>query len=361
MTDPETPKPPRWPHLPAYAGIAAIAGTLALAFAWTSGALSPSRLTAPRLVDTIENGKPHPGFRRAHARGVCVTGYFEPRAEGAALSMARVFTQARTPVLGRLSIGGGDPNGPEAMARVRSVGLLLETDDGQQWRMAMNSFPFFAVPTPEAFAEQILASRPDPATGKPDPAKLQAFVARYPSAQAFMAWAQSAPWSDSWASTSFNGVHAFRFTDGAGASRYVRWSLQPEAPFAPMAPEQRQAAEADYLAREFETRLAAGPVRWTLELTLAEDGDPITDPSQPWPDDRQRVAAGTLVLERAGPQATGACRDVNYDPTILPAGIAVSDDPVLAARSAAYSASFNRRQREIAAGAAPQATGEAPR
>ena len=73
------------------------------------------------------------------------------------------------------------------------------------------------------------------------------------------------------------------------------------------------------------------------------------------------MAAGTLVIESAGPQATGACRDVNYDPTILPAGIAVSDDPVLAARSAAYSASFNRRQREIAAGAAPQATGEAPR
>ena len=31
-------------------------------------------MTAPRLVDTIENGKPFAGFRRAHARGVCVAG-----------------------------------------------------------------------------------------------------------------------------------------------------------------------------------------------------------------------------------------------------------------------------------------------
>ena len=34
---------------------------------------------------------------------------------------------------------------------------------------------------------------------------------------------------------------------------------------------------------------------------------------------------------------TGACRDVNFDPLVLPAGIAASDDPLLSARSAAYS------------------------
>ena len=34
-------------------------------------------------------------------------------------------------------------------------------------------------------------------------------------------------------------------------------------------------------------------------MTLAEDGDPIENPSQPWPEDRTRVTAGTFVLERA--------------------------------------------------------------
>jgi len=37
---------------------------------------------------------------------------------------------------------------------------------------------------------------------------------------------------------------------------------------------------------------------------------------------------------------------VNYDPTVLPQGIAVSDDPLLAARSAAYAASYERRTGE---------------
>ena len=42
----------------------------------------------------------------------------------------------------------------------------------------------------------------------------------------------------------------------------------------------------------------------------------------------------------------GACRDINFDPLILPAGIAASDDPLLSARSATYARSFTRRESE---------------
>ncbi|WP_374605435.1 catalase family peroxidase [Arenimonas sp.] len=356
MNEPHPPVPPRRSSRMAYAGIAAVVASLAAAFAWTAGWLTPSRVTAPRLVDSIENGKPFAGFRRAHARGVCVAGYFEPTAEAAALSKARVFTQPVTPALGRLSIGGGDPYGLEGAARVRSLALQFDTDDGQRWRLAMNSFPFFAVSTPQAFAEQILASRPDPATGKPDPRKQQAFLERHPEAANFMAWAGSAPWSNSFANTRYNGVHAFLFTNADGGENYVRWSFVPEAAFEPLDPEQRQTGAPSLLTDELQVRLARGPLRWTLELTIADAGDPIEDPSQPWPDDRRRVTAGTFVLESASDQATGACRDINFDPTMLPEGIAPSGDPVLAARAAAYAVSFNRRQREFAAGDEPAAT-----
>jgi catalase len=47
------------------------------------------------------------------------------------------------------------------------------------------------------------------------------------------------------------------------------------------------------------------------------------------------------------------CRDVNFDPTVLPDGIAPSDDPLLAARSAAYAVSYQRRTREEALHHAP--------
>jgi len=364
MSRPDPTPPPRprpWLPLAGIAAIAAIAAALAAAFAWSAGWLGgPQRLTAQRMTDAIEaGGPPHPGFRRAHSKGMCVSGHFEGNGQASALSSARVFTQASVPVLGRMSIGGGDPHGADATARVRSMALLLRSDDGQQWRTAMNSFPFFVVATPEGFMAQTLAAQPDPATGKPDPAKMAAFLQRYPEAKKFQQWAKTAPWSDSWANTQYNGVNSFRFIAADGSSRFVRWSMRPQTPFKELSAAQRAQADADFLGEDLQARLAQGPLRWDLVLTVAAPGDPVDDPSQPWPQDRQQVVAGTLVLDHAEPQATGPCRDLNYDPLILPRGIAGSDDPILAARSAVYSQSFNRREREIGRGQAPDATGQA--
>jgi catalase len=60
------------------------------------------------------------------------------------------------------------------------------------------------------------------------------------------------------------------------------------------------------------------------------------------------VDVGTLIVQKAEAEADGPCRDFNYDPTILPTGIAVSDDPLLPARSAAYAKSFDLRTAEAA-------------
>jgi hypothetical protein len=55
---------------------------------------------------------------------------------------------------------------------------------------------------------------------------------------------------------------------------------------------------------------------------------------------------GTLTIDHIESEAPGNCRDVNFDPLVLPFGIAPSDDPLLSARSAAYSQSFTRRAGE---------------
>ena len=70
------------------------------------------------------------------------------------------------------------------------------------------------------------------------------------------------------------------------------------------------------------------------------------------------MVAGTLEVSRISEQSQGECRDVNYDPTIVPAGIEVSKDPILSARSAAYSHSFNLRERDIGYGRATDAVGK---
>jgi catalase len=74
--------------------------------------------------------------------------------------------------------------------------------------------------------------------------------------------------------------------------------------------------------------------------------DPTNDATIPWPPDRQQVDAGTLTIDHIESDDTTPARDINFDPTVLPYGIATSDDPILSVRSAAYSVSFTRREGE---------------
>jgi catalase len=334
------------------AAIAAAVGCAAAAFAWTAGWLTPKRVDAPHIIDTFEhNYGIHAGYRRNHAKGLCVEGWFESNGSGASVSRAAVFApQQRTPVIGRLAIPGSNPEAPDASVPVRSFALLFQLSDGEQWRTGMNSVPLFTVRTPDEFYQQLVASKPDPATGKPDPAKVAAFNRAHPDTQPFRQWLAAHPPSSSFANTSFYSVNAFIATDAAGHTHAVRWEVVPEMPYEPATADQK--AQPDFLSRDLDARLAAGPLRWHLVLTVAEPGDPTDDATRQWPGARQRIDAGTLVVTQAAPQRIGMCRDVNYDPTVLPAGLAPSDDPLLAARSAAYSVSFNRRTREEATGAA---------
>jgi catalase len=325
------------------AAVALIAG----GFAYAAGWLTPSRVTTNKIIDAFErNGGLHAGYRRNHAKGLCIEGYFDSNGRAAVLSKAAVFAPGRTPVIGRFAIPGTNPEAPDNSVPIRSMALLFKQHDGEQWRTGMNSVPFFPVSTPQQFYAQLVAARPDPATGKPDPAKLKAFLSANPSAQAFATWTQSHPPSSSFANGAYYSVNAFYLVDAAGKRTAVRWAMLPELPYSPVTDAEK--GESAYLAADLMNRLQTGSLRWHLVLTVAAPGDPIDDATKQWPANREQVDAGTLVIERASSQEDGACRDVNFDPTILPAGIEPSNDPLLAARSAAYALSFKRRTREEA-------------
>lgn len=129
--------------------IAAILGGSIAAFAYTGGWFSPLRLTPEKMVEALTppGGVP-PGHRRNHAKGICFTGVFEANGAGVPLSNARVFAQGRYPALGRFNLGTPDPNAVDAAVRVRGMGLLISSDDGNEWRMAMINPPVFPVSTP---------------------------------------------------------------------------------------------------------------------------------------------------------------------------------------------------------------------
>jgi catalase len=53
-----------------------------------------------------------------------------------------------------------------------------------------------------------------------------------------------------------------------------------------------------------------------------------------------------LTLDHIESEETSLARDINFDPLVLPSGMAPSEDPLLSARSAVYSQSFTRRAGE---------------
>ncbi|OJB45213.1 catalase [Burkholderia ubonensis] len=329
---------------------AAIGGAVvgvAAAFGYVGGWLAPARLTPQKLVDALQaNGGLHPEYRRNHAKGVCVTGYFDGNGAASAYSTAPFFKAVRTPVVGRFALPGGNPYAPDSSVPIRSMALRLTAPDGEQWRTGMNSMPVFPVATPEAFYAQTVASRPDPKTGKPDPAKLKAFFDAHPETAAFRAWVKGAKPSASYVTETYYALNAFYLVDAAGEKRAVRWRVVPEQTAG--AGEVAKAGDPDVLQADLTRRIGDGAQRWRLLLTLAEPGDPVDDATKAWPAQRTTIDAGTLVLDRVAKQDSGPCRDVNYDPTVLPEGIQASGDPLLAARSAAYADSYLRRTSEEA-------------
>jgi len=322
--------------------IVVVVGLAAAAFAGTAGWLTPDRLTPARVVDSLAPaGGPALGFRRNHAKGICFTGSFESSGAASALSRAELFAPGSYPVTGRFNLAGPDPRMADSTGRIRGLGLRVQTPGRQEWRTAMITPPFFPAATVRDFYDlQVAAGRKD------DPDAMKAYAAAHPALRAFGAWAGSAPFTESYAEDRFNSLDSFIFTNAQGRSQAVRWSFVPVAAPIAVAPDELKKRDPDFLRQEIVARVAAAPQKWTLVVTVANPGDPTADPSQAWPDDRRHVEAGTLVVTRIEPEADGPCRDLNFDPTVLPAGMSTSDDPFPAARSAAYSVSYDRRTAE---------------
>jgi catalase len=318
--------------------LAALAGT----FAYLAGWLTPNALTPARFTDGFEQVfGVHAGFRRNHAKGVSVSGFFESNGNGARLSKAAVFQPGRVPVLGRFSLGGGKPYAPDTVSAARGMGLEFSLPSGELWRTAMIDAPVFPVRTPEAFYENLFVSKPDPSTGKPDPARMQAFLARHPESVAAMKFIKSQPSSSGFGDSTFHSLNAFRFINASDESTPVRWILTPAQPW-----KTTPSQDKNYLFDALIAQMHQRPLQWYLVVIIGQPGDPTNDATIPWPAGREQINVGTLTLDHIESDDTSAARDINFDPLVLPSGIAISDDPLLSARSAVYSQSFTRREGE---------------
>ncbi len=299
-----------------------------------------------QLVETMRAlAGAHPGFRPVHAKGIVCSGTFRGGSDALRVSRAPHLQGQAVPTVIRFSNSNGNPDVHDGFASVRALAVKFQLDDGKHTDILANSIEGFPARTPEDFLEFLRAQLPDPVTGKPVPDAVPKFLGSHPAARAFLERLKQKSVPASYGQSSYHSEHAFRFTAADGSSRFGRYHWMPEAGEAYLSPDDATKRSANFLREELETRLQRGPVVFRLLLQMAEENDPTDDVTALWPADRPKVELGRLEVTGISPTSAADERRLVFDPTNLIDGIELSADPILLARSAAYSISYEQRSK----------------
>jgi catalase len=252
-------------------------------------------------------------------------------------------THASTPATVRFSNSTGIPllpdNDPNANPRGLAVRFhLAEHVHTDIVSHSTDGFPTHTGAEFLAFLRALASSDPTNLSGSP----LEAFLGSHPAALAFVQTPKPAPVS--FATETYFGVTAMRFTNAEGVSRFGRYRIIPEAGNAHLDDGATKAKRANYLFDEIAERVGKGPVRFKLLVQVAKREDVVDDATVHWPEDRESVELGRFEL--AAPVADDAReqKKIIFDPIPRVDGIEASADPLLELRAAIYLISGRRRR-----------------
>lgn len=298
------------------------------------------------IVDAMEKvSGTHAGKRRSGAKGICAAGEFVSTGNGARLTTAAPLQPgARVPVTARFSNGGGNPRAPDNTPSVRGMSLAFTLPGNDSFEMVMINAPAFGASTLDSFMKLLASRAPDPTTGQPDAQRIAAADRENPEWAVQPTYLRTNSPPSSYATAPYFSVNSFVFQNAAGQKQHVRWTFEPVAGRTVLTPEERTARGPDFLQDELRQRVARAPAEWRMMVQLPRQGDPLTSATAIWPADREQVEVGLLRITSVTPAGqAGECDPVMYNPTLLPAGIEPSDDPMLTIRAPAYAVSLSRR------------------
>src|SRR5258708_1045195 len=194
---------------------------------------------AERLVAAINrvHGE-HPGFRAAHARGICAAGTFTATQQARELTRAAHMQGQQVQVTVRFSNGSGAPERPDYARDGRGIAVKFELPDGTVTDMVGITLGQFFVRTPEDFIEFQAVLAADPATGQPDLGKVDGFLPRHPETRAAVETDFTPPLPASYLTTEYNGIHSFRLTNPAAEFPCTPYPSDPPPPPPPTPPTQ---------------------------------------------------------------------------------------------------------------------------
>ena len=280
-----------------------------------------------------------PGSRALHAKGTMYRGTFTATPEAAKLSRAKHLGGSPVPILVRFSNGSGNPTQPDGSSGVRGVAVKFTLPDGKTTDVSTQTAGLFVSAVPDGFVDLLKAIRP----GLTKPLRMAGLFAKNPALlRALPGLAAAGKTPASYATIEYHGLHAFRWVDADGGSRFVRYHLIPAAGVEHLNPREARKREPDFLTDEFATRLAAGPVLFEYRVQIAGPDDTTVDSSAPWRS-TDTVTVGTIEITGLDTEREHNGDIVVFDPMRVTDGIEPSDDPVLRFRSLAYSESVKLR------------------
>jgi catalase len=286
---------------------------------------------------------PHPGYRPAHAKGLMLTGRFTPAGGAQRLTRAPHAARESTAVTARFSNSTGLPALPDNVADANPRGFAIRFHLAEHVHTDIISHSTNGFPTRDGyqfleFLRAAAASGPD----EPSPKPVEVFLGSHPAALAFVQAPK--PFPSSLARQTYFAVTAFAFTNAAGEKRFGRYRTVPEAGNDFLSDDKVKALSPDYHFDEIAERLGKGPVRFHIQVQLAEPGDVTDDATVHWPESRELVDFGTIELQAVMPDSLAQQQQIIFDPIPRVDGIEPSADPLLELRAAAYLLSGRRRR-----------------
>src|SRR5699024_10790748 len=235
-----------------------------------------------------------------------------------------------------------NPTKADILSPIKGMAVQFQLPNGEITNLISVTIPIFVAKTPETFIEmvELLNSKEEDANSKEELVK--GLVEKYPESVPALKMAKeiAAQPPTSFSTCHYYPIHAFFFINKNGEKKAVKYERVPDETMQEKVSGDPKTLSNNYLIEELYARLEKGAAVFNLVIHLGEDGDNTNDSTQVWPKDRQTITIGHLsITDKVEVQVN----DLLFDPTIVPTGIELSDDPILNFRHDAYAVSFDRR------------------
>lgn len=302
----------------------------------------PSNL-ASQTVNAIEDiSGVHSGYRRAHAKGICCHAVFRPSGLATPFTSAPHLQEQELNAFVRFSGSSTDPTVADFLSPAKGIAVQFLLPDGGVTNLVGVTVPVFFARTPESFLDIIQAVH-RAQEGTLGPLDLiQEIISHFSeSKESLLAVKKLLP-PTSYAECQYYCIHAYFFMDRDENAYPVKFEWVPAGGVHTLSIIDAAQQPEDYLEDELKQQLETEAVVFHLIAILGEPEDSTSDPTTAWPEERRRIDIGQLYILDIIEEPF----DLFMDPTVIPEGMALSDDPILNFRHTTYAVSHDRRRQE---------------